>query len=120
MVDERYEDCDGCGERFVGEDAINGYLIDVGQDRLCHTCAKGRGLWFPSSTGCLHVYPHYGHRCLSMCGMARMDGDDKLLTPKEAIALRRSRYRMHWFCNSCLRLMEGTGLWSLGFDRSAD
>ena len=117
MSDDRYGDCDSCGERFVGEDAIRGHLIDVGQDRLCYSCAKKRGLWLPSTTGCLHAYPHYGHRCLSMCGMARMDAENALLTPKEAVAFRRSHRRGFWFCNSCLRLLEGTGLWQLGFAR---
>jgi hypothetical protein len=29
MTEERYEECDRCGERYDGEDAIRSYLRDV-------------------------------------------------------------------------------------------
>lgn len=46
--DEPYEDCDRCGERYTGEDAIRSYLRDVevgsgasrGVDRVCIGCLE--------------------------------------------------------------------------------
>ena len=49
MNSERYEDCDVCGERFVGMQAIRGYLTTVDVELLyagsriwrCYTVCKG-------------------------------------------------------------------------------
>lgn len=35
MKDERYVDCEVCGERYVGEDAIKSYIRD---DDVCISC----------------------------------------------------------------------------------
>ena len=44
MTDERYEDCDRCDERYVGEEAIGSYLSYVdtanGSIAVCHSCKR--------------------------------------------------------------------------------
>ena len=42
-TEERYVDCEVCGERYVGEDAIRGYIREVGhggERDVCISCLK--------------------------------------------------------------------------------
>ena len=41
--EERYVDCDSCGERFEGEAIIRQYMADRGRGNKCITCAGGPG-----------------------------------------------------------------------------
>ena len=43
--EERYVDCDKCGERFVGEAIIRQYMTDRGRGDWCIACAVSRGDW---------------------------------------------------------------------------